>query len=300
MKNKDDENVTNIGIFTLCRIIEGQTDGSCDLMLKNNDFLRHILDLASDRSNQNNVPICKISLYLLSITLLKSPTDLKNIFGNIGGVDNMIEIIREQLKLKSWDERGMGAWQILWTATDQNPTNCMRLLVGGGIQLFLQCRKEFSDSNIFLKNMLGTFANISEIPEVRPIIMNKDFIENVIVLLGLEVKEIDISFSAAHILNNIASSTKNSWTMVEPNRRDVLNAIQKVFDNWDETSSLNISYHCLKPLFDILKDDDISDCHHLPLWTLSRLIHGDPDKYCSLLQSENRTNLIDSYIGTYN
>ena len=109
MKNKDDENVTNIGIFTLCRIIEGQTDGSCDLMLKNNDFLRHILDLASDRSNQKNASICKLSLYLLSITLIKSPTDLKNIFGNIGGVDNMIEIIREQLKLKAWDERGMGA-----------------------------------------------------------------------------------------------------------------------------------------------------------------------------------------------
>ena len=108
MKNKDDENVTNIGIFTLCKIIEGQTDGSCDLMLKNNDFMRHILDLASDRSNQKNVSICKLSLYLLSITLIKSPTDLKNIFGNIGGVDDMIQIIRERLELKAWDERGMG------------------------------------------------------------------------------------------------------------------------------------------------------------------------------------------------
>ena len=33
------------------------------------------------------------------------------------------------------------AWSTMWNVTDETPINCQRFLVGGGMQLFLQCKE---------------------------------------------------------------------------------------------------------------------------------------------------------------
>ena len=233
---------------------------------------------------------------LLSIALNKS-SHLKNLFGDVGGIDKMVEMIREGLKHQKYNESLEQAWGLLWSTTDQNATNCMRLLVGGGVQLFMQCRKQSSNSTSLLKNMLGTFSNISEISDVRPLIKKEDFMQDVMMVLDPDSHDIDIRFLAANILNNIASD--NNWTIEKPSKRDVTNAIFSMIENWDTKSTLNISYNSLAPIFKIMNGSSAPECHYLPLWSLSHFIQLDPDKYCSLLWTENRMPTIDQYIASY-
>ena len=75
------------------------------------------------------------------------------------------------------------AWSTMWNVTDETPINCKRFLDGGGMELFLQCKDKFSESNDLLRNMMGLLGNVAEVKELRPQLMTSDFVSEFLMLV---------------------------------------------------------------------------------------------------------------------
>ena len=53
---------------------------------------------------------------------------------------------------------------------------------------------------------------------------------------------LQVSYNAAGVLSHIASDGPEAWTIEEPSRESVLNALTEAIQKWDLTVRRNINY----------------------------------------------------------
>ena len=88
----------------------------------------------------------------------------------------------------------------------------------------------FPAKDDLLQNMMGLLGNVAEVPQLRPKLMTKNFMEEVANLL--EPRQ-EVSHNAGEMLAHLASDGAAVWTIKEPSREDVLERLGLAISRWD-------------------------------------------------------------------
>lgn len=210
----------------------------------------------------------------------------KRLLGSLGCIQTMLKLIRIRVIVTICDDVLDVAWSTIWNITDETPVNCERFLNGDGMSLFRECIKQFSHREELLKNMMGLFGNIAEVPHLRVHLTQQQYISLFASLLHPDGEVIEISYNAAGILSHIASDGAEAWTVTSPSRDDVLELMVQAIEQWDIRTERNINYRSFEPLLRLLDVYHTPQCQHWSVWALANLTNVNPDKYCKLLLKE--------------
>ena len=66
-------------------------------------------------------------------------------------------------------------------------------------------QRRFPDKADLLRNMMGLLGNVAEVPQLRPKLMTKEFVEEFANLLDSVKDGIEVSYNAAGVLAHMAS-----------------------------------------------------------------------------------------------
>ncbi|KAJ8321169.1 hypothetical protein KUTeg_001294 [Tegillarca granosa] len=177
----------------------------------------------------------------------------------------MLEIIQRKLQMGTCDEILEVAWSTLWNVTDETAKNCFRFMNGKGMEYFLKCLMKFPDKPELLRNMMGLMGNIAEVKDLRPKLMIPDYITVFSDLLDSKSDGIEVSYNSAGMLAHIISDGEKYWTISCPSRGEA-----------SETPA----------------------AQYWAVWALCNLTKVYPEKYCSLLKSEDGVEILKMVIGS--
>ena len=102
---------------------------------------------------------------------------------------------------------------MMYVTYDETPASCERFLQAGGMEIFLQCNKEFSDvlNNEFrsiLKNMTELMRNVAEVPNLRQQLMTMAYVSEVSMMLDSNLLYVSIGLFIEIIGNGQAKILK--------------------------------------------------------------------------------------------
>lgn len=80
-----------------------------------------------------------------------------------------------------------------------------------------------------------------------------------------------MSYNAAGILAHMTSDGVDAWTVDEPTRDDVLDAMVLAIERWDLNAERNINYRSFLPLLRLLDVYHTPQCQHWAVWALANL-----------------------------
>jgi len=246
--------------------------------------------------NFNHIIVQEMPFHILDTIIWHVEGDQKLRIGDLGAVEKMLEVIRKKLYSKGCDNVLIQAWSTLWNVTDETPKNCERFLSGKGLELFLECRKEFPDAKKLLKSMVGMLGNVAEVKNLRPKMMKEAFVTELSLLLDSAIYDMDESCNATELLCHMVSDGPEAWTINEPTRKDILQRIARTIDGWKLTTKRQINYRSLEPILRLVQANDTPECQYWAVWALCNLIKADSDKYCSLLDKEGGISLLEKLI----
>ncbi|MCI4387022.1 hypothetical protein PGIGA_G00069430 [Pangasianodon gigas] len=120
--------------------------------------------------------IQRIAVHLCNALVCQVDNDHKEAVGKMGFVKTMLNLIQKKLHDRQCDQVMEFSWSALWNITDETPDNCQMFLNCSGMNLFLDCLKEFPDKQELHRNMLGLLGNVAEVKELRPQLLTSQFI----------------------------------------------------------------------------------------------------------------------------
>ena len=168
--------------------------------------MRILLFIVSEHTAPENAFVQRAGIYLLNSLACHVNTEQKLLVGNLGAMEKMLGIIRDRVNAGTYDDVLETAWSCMWNVTDETPINCKRFLDGGGMQLFLNCKERFPESQDLLRNMMGLLGNVAEVPHLRSQLMTREFVAVFSLLLnsnsdGIEVRRFKFAlrFSTARV-----------------------------------------------------------------------------------------------------
>ena len=147
-----------------------------------------------------------------------------------------------------------------------------------------------------LQNMTGLLGNVAEVPQLRPRLMTKEFVEEVADLLVPRQEGMEVSHNAAGVLAHLASDGAAAWTIKEPDREDVLERLGRAITRWDIGASRNITYRSFAPLLSLARLSSTPQCQMWAVWALANLTSVTPEKHCSLLLQEGGLALMEDLL----
>ena len=147
-----------------------------------------------------------------------------------------------------------------------------------------------------LQNMTGLLGNVAEVPQLRPRLMTKEFVEEVADLLVPRQEGMEVSHNAAGVLAHLASDGAAAWTIKEPDREDVLERLGRAITRWDIGASRNITYWSFAPLLSLARQSSTPQCQMWAVWALANLTSVTPEKHCSLLLQEGGLALMEDLL----
>ena len=169
-------------------------------------LVRILLFIVSEHTAPENAFVQRAGIYLLNSLACHVNTEQKLLVGNLGAMEKMLGIIRDRVNAGTHDDVLETAWSCMWNVTDETPINCKRFLDGGGMQLFLNCKERFPESQDLLRNMMGLLGNVAEVPHLRSQLMTREFVAVFSLLLnsnsdGIEVRRFKFAlrFSTARV-----------------------------------------------------------------------------------------------------
>ena len=159
--------------------------------------MRILLFIVSEHTAPENAFVQRAGIYLLNSLACHVNTEQKLLVGNLGAMEKMLGLIRDRVNAGNCDDVMETAWSCMWNVTDETPINCKRFLDGGGMQLFLNCKERFPESQDLLRNMMGLLGNVAEVPQLRSQLMTREFVAVFSLLLnsnsdGIEVRRFKI------------------------------------------------------------------------------------------------------------
>ncbi|XP_013781312.1 protein zer-1 homolog [Limulus polyphemus] len=267
---------------------------SQDMMLEYEKLVDVLLCIVSKDYQDKFVQ--QISIYMLNSLACEADGEQKKVIGDRGTVQVMLQLIENHLNRMVCDEVMETAWSTMWNLTDETPANCKRFLDGRGMKLVLKCLKTFPFKASLLGNMMGLLGNVAEVKSLRPRLMTEEYIQVFCNLLDSTSDGIEVSYNAAGILSHIASDGVEAWresSITTLKREDVLRRMVQAIERWHLDSSRKIHYRSFEPILRLLHVDHTPEAHHWAVWALANLTRVYPEKYCSLIRSENGIELLE-------
>uniref|UniRef100_A0A8C2D3X9 Protein zer-1 homolog n=1 Tax=Cyprinus carpio TaxID=7962 RepID=A0A8C2D3X9_CYPCA len=230
--------------------------------------------------------IQRIAVHLCNALVCQVDNDHKEAVGKMGFVKTMLNLIQKKLQDRMCDQVMEFSWSALWNITDETPDNCQMFLECNGMNLFLECLKEFPDKQELHRNMLGLLGNVAEVKALRPQLLTKQFITVFSELLDSKADGIEVSYNACGVLSHIMFDGPDVWTMEEPKRSHVMDKMWAAIQSWDVSSRRNINYRSFEPILRLLPQSCAPVSQHWATWALYNLVSVYPGKYCPLLIKE--------------
>ena len=261
-------------------------------------LVRILLFIVSEHTAPENAFVQRAGIYLLNSLACHVNTEQKLLVGNLGAMEKMLGLIRDRVNAGTCDDVMETAWSCMWNVTDETPINCKRFLDGGGMQLFLNCKERFPESQDLLRNMMGLLGNVAEVPQLRSQLMTREFVAVFSLLLnsnsdGIEVRRLitnkititlhkhnslwrfQVSYNAAGVLAHMASDGADAWTITEPSRGEVLSRMVEAIEKWTIDTSRNINYRSFEPILRLIRVEHTPQCQHWAVWALANLTRVD-------------------------
>lgn len=238
----------------------------------------------------------RIGIYLLNSLACQVDGGQKRLVGDKGAITIMLQLIDGRLRTHTSDEVMETAWSTMWNVTDETPVNCERFLDGGGMTLFLECLRIFTDKPELLRNMMGLLGNVAEVRELRPRLMRDEYLLVFSELLDSESDGIEVSYNAAGILAHILSDGAESWdkaSIQAVSRAEVLVRMRRAIDRWALITKRNINYRSFEPILRLLHCEHTPEAQHWAVWALANLTQVYPGKYCPLVREEGGLEMLE-------
>ena len=138
-----------------------------DLMCSFEEVVDMLLATGEHYSNHDmDEYIQKSVVHMLNTLVCHIFGDVKKLVG-IKVIDSMLEVVRTKVAREVCDEMHEVAWSVMWNVTDETEENSQRFLDQNGMELFLECKKKFSEKLDLLKNMMGLLGNVAEVKSCR-------------------------------------------------------------------------------------------------------------------------------------
>ncbi|XP_067278738.1 protein zer-1 homolog [Pseudorasbora parva] len=236
--------------------------------------------------------IQRIAVHLCNALVCQVDNDHKEAVGKMGFVKTMLNLIQKKLQDRMCDQVMEFSWSALWNITDETPDNCQMFLECNGMNLFLDCLKEFPDKQELHRNMLGLLGNVAEVKALRPQLLTKQFISVFSELLDSKADGIEVSYNACGVLSHIMFDGPEVWAMEEPKRSQVMDKMWAAIRSWDVSSRRNINYRSFEPILRLLPQSGAPVSQHWATWALYNLVSVYPSKYCPLLIKEGGVILL--------
>ncbi|KAA0719649.1 Protein zer-1 -like protein Hzyg [Triplophysa tibetana] len=240
--------------------------------------------------------IQRIAVHLCNALVCQVDNDHKEAVGKMGFVKTMLNLIQKRLQDRMCDQVMEFSWSALWNITDETPDNCQMFLECNGMNLFLDCLKEFPDKQELHRNMLGLLGNVAEVKALRPQLLTKQFITVFSDLLDSKADGIEVSYNACGVLSHIMFDGQEVWSMEEPTRSYVMDKMWAAIQSWDVTSRRNINYRSFEPILRLLPQSGALVSQHWATWALYNLVSVYPSKYCPLLIKEGGVPLLQKVL----
>uniref|UniRef100_A0A8C1LYF0 Protein zer-1 homolog n=1 Tax=Cyprinus carpio TaxID=7962 RepID=A0A8C1LYF0_CYPCA len=240
--------------------------------------------------------IQRIAVHLCNALVCQVDNDHKEAVGKMGFVKTMLNLIQKKLQDRMCDQVMEFSWSALWNITDETPDNCQMFLECNGMNLFLDCLKEFPDKQELHRNMLGLLGNVAEVKALRPQLLTKQFITVFSELLDSKADGIEVSYNACGVLSHIMFDGPDVWTMEEPKRSHVMDKMWAAIQSWDVSSRRNINYRSFEPILRLLPQSCAPVSQHWATWALYNLVSVYPGKYCPLLIKEGGVILLQKVL----
>ena len=144
--------------------------------------------------------------------------------------------------------------------------------------------------------MMGLLGNVAEVPQLRPKLMTKEFVEEFANLLDSVKDGIEVSYNAAGVLAHMASDGAQAWTTRQPEREEVLGRMSRAITRWDMMSKRNINYRSFAPIINLAGVSHTPQCQMWAVWALANLTSVTPEKYCRLVLQEGGLTLMEEIL----
>ncbi|NP_998066.1 protein zer-1 homolog isoform X1 [Danio rerio] len=240
--------------------------------------------------------IQRIAVHLCNALVCQVDNDHKEAVGKMGFVKTMLNLIQKKLQDRMCDQVMEFSWSALWNITDETPDNCQMFLECNGMNLFLECLKEFPDKQELHRNMLGLLGNVAEVKALRPQLLTRQFITVFSDLLDSKADGIEVSYNACGVLSHIMFDGPGVWSMEEPSRTHVMDKMWTAIQSWDVSSRRNINYRSFEPILRLLPQSGAPVSQHWATWALYNLVSVYPSKYCPLLIKEGGVSLLQAVL----
>lgn len=277
--HKDEETMMRNGCLALCQFRIPQ-----DVMWGYESLVRLLLHSAKNSEPESFVQ--RIGIYLLNSLACQVEGKEKRLLGKLGCVETMLHLVKYRVKSKIFDDVLEVAWSTMWNMTDETDINCQRFLNTQGMDLFLECAKQYPSREELLRNMMGLLGNVAEVESLRSQLMQEKYVVVFSRLLRSKSDGIEVSYNAAGILAHMVSDGVDAWTIENPTRTEILGLMVKAINRWNLDSERNINYRSFLPLLRLLDVYHTPQCQHWAVWALANLTRVYPHKYCDLVISE--------------
>lgn len=104
-------------------------------------------------------------LHFLNVLACSLKLDVKDIMGNAGIVECLLNLINRSISLRA-TEIIECCFSILWNVTDEMPNNCEKYLSSNGLDTFAKCYEAFDNKDLY-RNMTGLIGNVAEVATLR-------------------------------------------------------------------------------------------------------------------------------------
>ncbi|KAF2353610.1 Armadillo-type fold [Trinorchestia longiramus] len=263
--------------------------------------IRHRGNVSNSNSNTERDMadfVCRISIYLLNSLACQVEGLHRQLVGDLGAVETMLGLIKDKLRTKTHDDMLELAWSVMWNVTDETPRNCQRFLDGSGMSYFTECLQTFKEHEDLLRNMMGLLGNVAEVKYLRSRLLTPELIATFTDLLKSNSGGIEVSYNAAGVLSHLASDGPEAWTIDNPSRDYVLNALTTAINKWNIKVRRNINYRSFEPILRLLSVKHTSQCQHWAAWALANLTRVYPDKYCNLVVAEGGLEILEKVVAS--
>lgn len=245
--------------------------------------VKNLINVLQTKDSDGLLP--RIYVYMCNSIVCHVEGEKKLQVGKLGLVQCMLQLIKNGVDRRRYDEVMETAWSALWNVTDETPYNCEVFISGDGMDLFLSSLQAFPEKPDLLRNMMGLIGNVAEVPRLRRHL--KEHVGVFIELLQNKSDGIEISYNAAGTLSHIASDGSQHWLEGSVTRQEMLQELEAAIDSWDINSQRNINYRSFEPILRLLDENHTYQVHLWAAWAIANLCTVSPDKYCTLLQKEN-------------
>ncbi|UYV81123.1 ZYG11B [Cordylochernes scorpioides] len=225
------------------------------------------------------------------------------------------------VELVGWESLPPRHIDFFLAAADESPETCRVFLDSGGLDLFLRILKvswmsalrgvvnpvvvqDFPQEFTVETKVLGLINNIAEVTDLRPLLLNPDFIS---ILTPLMLSEnMDVSYFAAGILSHLCSDTELDWGGLDRTYfLDLLIHQSKLFSasavvvqgkavtGWKFPETEMVAYRSFNPFFTLLQASQAVQVQLWAVWAILHVCSRNPKRYIRMLTEEGILQMLE-------